>query len=309
MENIVKQAYIASEEAFSTAGHRVARARAAAMLSSEAAVMEYYSGYEAHKLYKKISRNFSESFDDICERLKAFVKKYFVKERLTLSLTENGAKREKFTDDLIGIFPSEKQTNEPKCRISPLENRREGIRIPAKVGFSSLITRVKPESISELGLATVASNLISYEYLWGEIRVKGGAYGAGMNALRTGQISFYSYRDPSPRDSINIMKASSDFLLSALEESESIDKYIIGAIGDTSPYLTPKSRAAIGTQRFLSHFTDEDRLAVREEILSATPASLASYARKMGEPISSALCIVAPTEKLEGAELDVILEI
>ena len=308
MENIVKQAYIASEESFSSAGHRAARARAAAMLFSEAAVMEYYSGYEAHRSYKKLSRSFGESFASLRDSLYAFGEKYFTRERLTFSVSENDAKADSFAESVIRLFGSAELIPEPKCEISPLENRKEGIKVPAKVGFSSLVLRASPESVAELGLATVASNLISYEYLWGEIRVKGGAYGAGMNALRTGQISFYSYRDPSPKESINIMKASPDFLISQMAERENIDKYIIGAIGDTSPYLTPKARASVGTQRYLGGFTDAQRLLVREEILSATPKKLSDYAEKI-KSAGSAVCIIAPAEKLPASELDAVLDV
>ena len=309
MENMVKQAYIAGEEGFSTSGNRVAKSRAAAMLFSEAAVNEYYSGYEAHKCYKKIARSFPASFDFVRESLLAFMKKYFVRERLTVTLSENDAAHGSFTESVAYIFNSAGEIEEPQCKILPIEKRREGIRIPAKVGFSSLVERVNPVGICELGIATVASNLTSFEYLWGEIRVKGGAYGTGMSALRTGQVSFTSYRDPSPVESISVMKAASDFLLSAAEEADSIDKYIIGAIADTSPYITPRARASVGTQRFLSRFTDEDRVAVRENILSATPEKLRAYAEKLKAPVDSAFCIVAPMEKLEGIELDEILEI
>ena len=309
MENMVKQAYIAGEESFSSAGHRAARARAAAMLFTEAAAVEYYSGYEAHLSYKKLSRSFAQSFDAVRDRLYAFTEKYFTRERLTVSLSENDASADSFTESLADIFRSSGIEGEPKCKLSPLPNRREGIRVPAKVGYSSTVVRAEPDSVSELGIATVAANLVSYEYLWGEIRVKGGAYGAGMNALRTGQISFYSYRDPSPKQSVNIMKASPDYLISAAEERDNIDKYIIGAIGDTSPYMTPRSRAAVGTQRFLARFTDGDRLKIKEEILSATPKALADYARKLKAAENRAICIVAPTDKLDGSGLDIILEI
>ena len=309
IENIVKQAYIAGEEAFSAAGHRVARARASAMLFKEAAVMEYYSGYEAHRSYKALVKSFSESFDSVTERLKAFVEKYFTRERLTLSVAENDARSDEFTDSVVSLFGREPDFVPAECAISPLPNRREGIKVPAKVGFSSLVTKTVPDGVSELGLATVAANLISYEYLWGEIRVKGGAYGAGMNALRTGQISFYSYRDPSPKESVRIMKASGDYLLTALEGREDIDKYIIGAIADTSPYLPPRSRADVGAQRYLASFTDSDRLSIRERILSLSAKDLADYAEKMNGARESAVCIVAPMDKLEGADLDAILEI
>ena len=106
------------------------------------------------------------------------------------------------------------------------------------------------------------------------------------------------------------IKSAPDSLLAALCAKADIDKYIIGAIGETSPYLTPRARAGIGAQRYLAHLTDEMRKSVREEILSATKQKLSDYLEKLSASMeSAAYCIAAPKDKLEKCELDVILEI
>ena len=312
MKNIVKQAYIASEESFATAGHRAAKGRVSAMLSSEGAALEYYSGYEAHLRYKALARSFDELFSETVDKISAFLKKYLVRERLTVSLSEDSPENGKdFVSSVVSIFESSGKELSLKCNIAPLDARREGIRIPARVAFSSLCAVSTPESPSELGLALVAANLVSYEYLWGEIRVKGGAYGAGMSAVRTGQASFYSYRDPTPVRSIERIKAAPEFLLSVVEGAAiNIEKYIIGAIGETSPYLTPRAKAGIGTQRYLGGITDSLRKETRNAILFATEKKIESYAKRLKTAVSDApYCIVASTDKLADAELDAILEI
>ena len=311
MESIVKQTYIASEESFSSAGHRAAKSRASAMQFTDAAVLEYYSGYEAHKSYKMLYKNFASEFSALVERLTAFIAKYLVRERLTVSLAEDsGNDGESFMRSISELFPERNKKCEPECAVKRLKKQREGIKIPAKVAFSSLVVNTEPGSVTELGRATVASHLISFEYLWSEIRVKGGAYGAGMSSLRTGQTSFYSYRDPTPKRSIEKMKAAPEFLFAALEGSAEIEKYIIGAIGETSPYLTPRARASIGAQRHLSRLTDEMRLEMRKEILSSNKEILSRYAEKLAEAMkNAAYCIVAPKDRLSECELDTILEI
>ena len=311
MGNILKQAYIASEESYASAGHRAAKARASAMLFTEAAVLEYYSGYEAHKKYKSLAKCFSEKAEEIREELIGFIKKYLVRERLTLSVSEDGAgEADAFINAVLEAFPNVGERVKPECRIKTLPKRREGIKVPAKVGYSSLVANTLPDDPAEVGIAKVASNLVSYEYLWSEIRVKGGAYGAGMSALRTGQTSFYSYRDPSPKRSIDVIKKSAEFLRDAANRGANIDKYIIGAIGDTSPYLTPRSRANVGTQRYLLGVTDEIRRRTKEEILSADPEKILRYAEKLEAAAeNAAYCIVAPKDKLDSEALDIILEV
>ncbi len=311
MENIVKQAYIASEESFASAGHRAAKSRVSAMLFSEAAVQEYYSGYEAHKKYKALVKSFDKDFEAIRESIKEFMKKYLVRERLTLSVTEDepNADNGGFAGAVANIFTLGDSVVST-CKIAPFKKRNEGIKIPAKVAFSSLSSVSIPKRVSELGLALVASNLVSFEYLWGEIRVKGGAYGTGMSATRLGQIAMYSYRDPTPQRSIEKMMAAPDYLISVSNGERDMDKFIIGAIGDISPYLTPRAKAGVAALRYLNGITDEHRLRQREEILSANAEKLRDYAERAKVALeNSVYCIVAPKDKLEEAKLDAILEL
>ncbi len=316
VENIIKQTYIASEEAFAAAGHRAARGRASAKLSQRAAVLEYYSGYEAHKSYKSLAESFDGHFDNIRKDIEAFIDKYLVRERLTLSVAEDNISEGggEFAESICEIFKPSGKAFLPKCSILPLEKKNEGIIVPAKVSFSAFCASVPQERDSELGLAHVASNFVSYEYLWSEIRVKGGAYGAGMSAVRTGLISFYSYRDPSPKRSVECMAGAPEFLSSAMEkiinDGGDIDKYIIGAIGETSPYMTPRAKANIGTVRYLTGITERSRRELRGEILSATPEKLLAYAERAKKAAADGVfCIVAPKAALDKIGLDSILKI
>ena len=309
MKKSVKQAYIALEEGFSSHGHRVAKGRASAMLFTEAAVTEYYSGYEAYLSYKRLCDSFDSELCALKEKLLAFMDKYFVRERLTVSLADDTADTE-FLGAVAKIFEKRAGRVDCVCKISPIKKQREGIKIAAKVGFASAVMYAAPEGMADFGVRSVASNLISYEYLWSEIRVKGGAYGAGMSSLRTGQVSFYSYRDPSPSESFLRMNEAADFLLSAVGEECDVEKYIIGAIGDSSPYLTPRARGSIGTQRYLSSLSDRMRAELREGILSTDREGLVRFGTKLKAATeSAAYCIVAPEDKLSAANLDAVLEI
>ncbi len=313
MENIVKQAYIGSEESFVSAGHRVAKARVAAMLSSEAAATEYYSGYEAHLSYKALCRSFDGKFEEMTAKLCAFIGKYLVRDRLIISISEESSVSEgrAFAKEISELFSSAEAPTNPVCSIKPLPKRNEGINIPAKVSFSCMGSNVLAEMEGTDGIFDVASTLVSYEYLWGEVRVKGGAYGTGMRAVRTGFVSYYSYRDPSVKKSLEAFRKVPAFLHSYVKAEKKLDKYIIGAVGDTSPYLTPRFMGSVGTMRYLNGLTDEMRLAQRSEILSASLQKLkklSSAIEKSNE--GSVFCAVGPKETLlDIKDIDVILEI
>ena len=106
------------------------------------------------------------------------------------------------------------------------------------------------------------------------------------------------------------MLLAPDFLFERISSGIEIDKYIIGAIGDTSPYLTPRARASIGVQRHLARLTDDMRASTRLEILTMDKEKLSAFAKKLSTGMqNAAFCIVAPKDKLEECELDAILEI
>ncbi|MBO5879734.1 MAG: insulinase family protein [Clostridia bacterium] len=312
MQSIVKQAYISSEEGFS-AGHRVAKARVSAMLYSEAAAREYYSGYEAHLSYKSLNRGFDEKYDGMVKRIEALRKKYLVAERLTVSVSSDSPMADggKYIKDIISIFPKANEKVAPVCKISPMKKQNEGIVIPSKISFSVSGMNILHEVGEPSGLFDVAAMLASYEYLWGEIRVKGGAYGTGMGANRSGLISYYSYRDPTPEKSITVFSSVPEFLLEFSRSGKSIDKYIIGAIGEASPHLTPRTRGSVATLRYFNGFTDEMRKKMKRDILSATCEKLAELSSAIQRTnAESVFCIVGPREVLSKiSQIDSILEI
>ena len=53
--------------------------------------------------------------------------------------------------------------------------------------------------IDVTGAWAVAANALSYDYLWNEIRVKGGAYGCGFRAAGERQTAFYTLPRPGNR--------------------------------------------------------------------------------------------------------------
>lgn len=311
MRSIIKQAYIASEESFASAGHRIAKARVAAMLYPEAAAKEYYSGYEAHRSLKALISEDTD-LEPIANELSAFIKKYLRRERMTVSLTcDSDTSTEKYAYEVTEIFDRSEKSVNPVCNISPLPKRNEGIRIAAKVAFSSRGMNILRPGERVHGSFEVASNLANYEYLWSEIRVKGGAYGAGMSAARTGLVSFYSYRDPSPKNTVEVFAGVSDFLLDASRSSRQIDKYIIGAIGETTPYLSARAKGNVATSRYLNGLTDDMRRRTRAEILSTTLPDLELFARMIEARTDEApFVVVAPDRILKEVDgIDEILDV
>lgn len=307
IKNLLRQTVIASEESFATSGHQVAMGRAAAAISVEAACREYYNGYESYLVFKSLDKNFDAEKENIKDRLSALTRKYITASRLTVGITADGC--EEIAEKLIScIRQGEKVT--PVCQISTIPARREGIAIPARVSFAATASNVLSLGIRPDGVSDVARSIVGYEYLWSEVRVKGGAYGAGMSVGLSGNLGFYSYRDPNPARSLGVFSATPEFLRAFAESGADITKYIIGAIGDAEALKTPRMRGSLATARLLRGITYEENCRLRKTLLDTTREKLLAFADTIERVADkAAICVVGPRKEIEKIALDKILEI
>jgi len=296
VRNVIRQLKMASEESFISGGHLAAFRRATAYVNTESAVQEYYSGYEAHISTKALEKNFDSEFDILAEKLSALAAKIFTKERLIISTTGNSD--EKFETKLVEIIKNGESTA-PVCNISPLGIRREGIIIPAQAAYAALGDNIFNHGEEICGSISVARAILSYGYLWGEVRVQGGAYGAGLIARNNGNLGFYSYRDPSPNRSVECFKKAGDFLRDFAKSGEDITNFIIGAVGDASPLTTPKLKGTLATMRYLRGIEYGDECRIRRELLDTGKTELLKIANIIDKiSRTDAYCIVGGRDKL-----------
>ena len=113
-------------------------------------------------------------------------------------------------------------------------------------------------------------------------------------------MGFYSYRDPSPRRSIDCYAESAQFLRDMAESGESLEKFIIGAFGDYDTLSTPRSAGSKAGINALRGWTDEMEDAFRREILSTDAEGLIETARLL-EKLSAegGVCIIGPESALD----------
>ena len=306
--NVLRQMKLASDENFTTGGHLAGFSRAAAYTNTEAAILEYYSGYEAHKSMKELEEHFDESFDALAEELLGIVKRIFKRERLTAAIT--GAPDKKFSEKLIEIAP-EGDCITPVCNISPLGILREGILVPSQTSYATLAANLSDFGEELSGSLSVVRSLLSYGYLWNTVRVQGGAYGVGLIVRKNGNVGFYSYRDPSPEKTLECYRKSSSYLRDFAKSDEDITKFIIGAVGDSSPLTTPKLKGTLAASRYLRGVSYDDECRLRKQILKTDKTELLRIADILDKVCKKeAICVVAGKDKLTACkDIGTIIEI
>ncbi|MBQ9424469.1 MAG: insulinase family protein [Erysipelotrichaceae bacterium] len=262
IRNILKQNLFATEQAFINAGHSLAIQRAAAYSSSVAAAGEYAKGYEAYTYLKKLDENFEERCEDYIAKLKEICSKLFVKERYIISVSGENA------DENIHLLLDDAPhgTIGETCRIEPLGRRNEGIAVPANISYAAKSSMLD-SSKDQIGTMFVLSNILTYDYLWTNIRVKGGAYGCGFRSGIARSAGFYSFRDPNPANSLNIYKETVDYLKQFLERTSSIENYIVGTTGEFDPLLSAKGSILTTDMEYMMDYSYEDKCRILDQIL------------------------------------------
>ncbi len=195
-------------------------------------------------------------------------------------------------------------TEDKICRIKPWGKLNEGFAIPSDVAYAVRGGNIKDCGGSFSGQMALAGHIISLYYLWNEVRVQGGAYGAGFVVRETGFCGGYSYRDPSAGESLDTFGESGAFLAEALQPDTDLAGDIIGTISDASPLLSVRSKGQRADALFFSGISYEDLRARRAKLLGSTPAELVEIAKLLDRTLNeaSSTCVIGPKEQLEACE-------
>lgn len=196
-----------------SSGHSYARCRATSKLSSVGKIQESLGGIENIEFMNQLAKYESEGTleDNVIPSLEKIqqilINGSALKYNITTSkdvIQEQEAKLLKFNDGLSFKTQFERSLYEiEQPKTTNLKN--EFIKIPSHVGFSSCSLLAPSYDSKDSASLQVLSQLVTFRFLHGEIREKGGAYGAGasLDALN-GLFSYYSYRDPKPFESLNV---------------------------------------------------------------------------------------------------------
>ena len=293
IHNLIKQDRMDTEQAVMMSGNSYATRRAGASLSSAGAVREALAGIDMLRFMQAEDKAFSS---ESLKWMRETAKRVFCRERLTLSLT--GEMDEAWLSSLIAcVAPGSRGE---RVVIAPKERAAEGYLIPSEIGFAGMSAKA---DFCSRGASLVGAQLLTFDYLWNVIRVKGGAYGTSFRANDSGTFDISSYRDPGAAQSLESFAKTGQALRDFAASDADLTQYIVSTIGNVDRLRTPRSIGPEADWMYFSKTTDEDRDREWKQVLATDKAALTQIADKIDEALkTAAVCVIGGQTALDACK-------
>ena len=259
----------------SSSGHLVAAMRSMSSFSRYALYQDELKGIAFYRSICHIEKELSESPKSVSDKLAAIAKKLFARNRMLISFTGN--------DEAYGnAKPSLEKVIAEFNKMSAVGNQAEVHFNTAKEAFidASQIQYVAKtgdficEGYEYTGALRLLRIILSYDYLWINVRVKGGAYGCMNTFLRSGESYFVSYRDPNLSDTLDVYDRIPEYIKSFSPDERDMTKYIIGTFSALDTPMNPEAKGSRSLSAYLEGITYEQIQKERNEILNAQPEDI-----------------------------------
>ena len=296
MAEMFRQNELAARQRILGAGHTIGVKNALSHFSAENAVKNALDGDAAASYIHKLARNPEREMPELQLISERLMKNTFCRRRMTVGVTSTQGVT---PDTMIEAFPE--GTPVPENRAYRTDTpEATGFRIPAQTGFAARGYKLGKLGLKFEGSMWLVSSILTLGYLWNRIRVQGGAYGAGMQVDRSGNVFTYSFRDPSPARTLEADSGAAAFLRDFAMKGQELDQYIISALNDLNPLLSPRDKGTLADGRYMTGYTRDEAEMIRRQILHATPDDLIKCCEWL-EAFSreGAVCVVSHEDALK----------
>lgn len=286
-----------------SAAHGVALNRALSCVSKTAALNEILSGIDFYRLVENLDANFDKEWDQLVAKLQELAKMIFRPENLMVDLTGNSQMAERLPNLIVDLKKQLYTCEVKKESFTPILNKQnEGYKTAGQVQYVCRAGNFKQKGITYTGALKVLKVMMGYDYLWNQVRVKGGAYGCMCNFGKSGDSYFVSYRDPNLTNTVDIYEKAATYIASYEADERTMTQFIIGAVSELDIPMNPAAKGLYSLSGFMTDLTDADLQKERDEILSCTAKDLQKTAAHVNAFMEeNCLSVVGNAQKIEEA--------
>lgn len=259
----------------SSSGHLVAAMRSMSSFSRYALYQDELKGIAFYRSICRIEKELSESPESVSDKLAAIAKKLFARNRMLISFTGNseayGNAKLSLEKVIAGFNKMSAVGNQAEVHFN---TAKEAFIDASQIQYVAKTGDFICEGYEYTGALRLLRIILSYDYLWINVRVKGGAYGCMNTFLRSGESYFVSYRDPNLSDTLDVYDRIPEYIKSFSPDERDMTKYIIGTFSALDTPMNPEAKGSRSLSAYLEGITYEQIQKERNEILNAQPEDI-----------------------------------
>ena len=284
-----------------SAGHQVASGRAVSYFSKSGAIQDNISGMPCYQLVCRLEKDMERNGEELAEGLAKVCRFLFTSDKLMFDFAGEESEYTVFeglAKELTDRLPKDEEFD-TFVTVTP-ERKNEGFLSASQVQYVCRAGNFTKAGLSYTGALRVLKVIMGYDYLWNQVRVKGGAYGCMCSFSKSGESYFVSYRDPNLKKTIDVYEEAAEYIASFDQDDRSMTQYIIGAISELDTPLNAPAKALRSLSAYMTNQTETDLQKVRDELLATdqeTIRGLAAYIRAFMQ--QEYLCVVGNEEKVK----------
>lgn len=280
--------------------HSAAANRACSYFSPSAAFNDMTGGIGFYQFVETADREFADRKKEIIQKLQETAARLFTAENMVISYTADAEGQADLTSRISNFraqFPAGAGTIYPFLWTPG--NKNEGFMTSAQVNYVARCGNFLRSGIPYTGALRTLKVILGYDYLWLNVRVKGGAYGVMNAAARSGDGYFVSYRDPNVRETNEVYEGIVSYLEQFDADERDMTKYVIGTVSDLDVPLLPPYKGARADYAWFAGLSQEMIQDERDQVLRVTQEDirrLADIVRTILE--EGSICAIGNAEKI-----------
>ena len=284
-----------------SAGHSTAFKRAMSYISEADACKEKLGGLDFYRLISQIIDDYDNEKDELKDILAKVAKIAFRKENVIIDYIGEERTHAQLVP-MVEQFCNKLITEEVSLPDEgfKLEKLNEGLKTSGQVQYVAKVGNFRDGGLEPTGALAVLKVIMGYDYLWNNVRVKGGAYGCMSGFAHSGIGYFVSYRDPKLKETLDIFDGAADYIEKFECSDRDMTKFIIGTIADVDSPLTPYDEGMESFGAYFTHKSNADKQKSRDEILTCDVNAVRKLSAHIREIMKAdAICVVGAEDKIE----------
>lgn len=287
---------------FLSSGHTTAVLRALSYTSPVAKFKDDTDGIGLYEKVKEIEEDFDGCKEELIRSLKEIARRIFRADNMMMSYTSSREGLAPALDALAAVKGSLNaggEADHTACVIH-CTKRNEGFKTSSKVQYVARCGNFIDGGQEYTGALQILKVILSYDYLWQNIRVKGGAYGCMSNFNRAGEGYLVSYRDPNLEKTVEVYEGVVDYLKNFTVDDRDMNKFIIGTMSNLDRPMNPAAKGSRSMNLYMNHITEEMLRRERAQILDAGQEDIRRLADIVQAVLDAGLiCVIGSEEKIE----------